>query len=418
VLVTAQPGSSDPRFKLRQDVDAVTLQGGGRSIWSPRQSDYIPIGRRQLEFLEAFGEARTAREAAVVARLAWSEDLEDLATRLHDSLLLEPDGGPARVGEEDRWNARSKSYFQTNARIWTRTAYADPSAGRCFAEERMKLAAKWIERLSGGAPRRVLEVGCGSGRLAIELARAGHVVEALDSSPEMIEMAQEALHRHAAALRGRVRFRCADLESHVPVRTADFVVALGVLPFFDQPRVLFRCASSSLAAGGYFIVNGPNKLVGRRGPRWRSWTHEALLQRIDPIFGLKIGSPPDLVRSLSRMVDEVARATRSTGLDPPSSAAPGPERAATAVADTNPRESALHPRDLEELAREFGLTIEALAGTGFVRTAIEPALSAPVLAAVVRALEGLCELPASVLWMTGFLAVLASKPVARRPGPR
>src|ERR1035437_504166 len=46
---------------------------------------------------------------------------------------------------------------------------------------------------------RILDVGCGYGRLAVPLAVAGHQVKGLDLSPTMIEAAQE---NAAAAARG------------------------------------------------------------------------------------------------------------------------------------------------------------------------------------------------------------------------
>lgn len=38
--------------------------------------------------------------------------------------------------------------------------------------------------------RKILEVGCGNGYLSLELARAGHTVTGLDSSSEIIEVAE------------------------------------------------------------------------------------------------------------------------------------------------------------------------------------------------------------------------------------
>ena len=58
--------------------------------------------------------------------------------------------------------------------------------------------------------RRVLEIGCGEGRLTLRLARLGAWVEALDPDPALVRAARRALpSRHA----GRVRYRTGGAEN-------------------------------------------------------------------------------------------------------------------------------------------------------------------------------------------------------------
>ena len=56
--------------------------------------------------------------------------------------------------------------------------------------------ARQVDRLTrettGGAPGRVLEAGCGTGRVALELARRGHQVTGIDIDPSMIVEARRA----------------------------------------------------------------------------------------------------------------------------------------------------------------------------------------------------------------------------------
>ena len=59
----------------------------------------------------------------------------------------------------------------------------------------------WLELAAdageGQAPSdSILEVGCGSGRVLLHLARHGHAVLGLDNSPEMLTLAQERLKKH------------------------------------------------------------------------------------------------------------------------------------------------------------------------------------------------------------------------------
>ena len=50
---------------------------------------------------------------------------------------------------------------------------------------------------------KVLEIGCGSGRLTRRIARLGAHVEAIDSNPNLIDVARQTLPRSFAS---RVRF--------------------------------------------------------------------------------------------------------------------------------------------------------------------------------------------------------------------
>jgi SAM-dependent methyltransferase len=57
----------------------------------------------------------------------------------------------------------------------------------------------------------LLELGCGSGRLLLPLARAGHPVIGLDNSPAMLERARTKLAKEAEAVQSRVRLVEADM---------------------------------------------------------------------------------------------------------------------------------------------------------------------------------------------------------------
>jgi SAM-dependent methyltransferase len=62
-----------------------------------------------------------------------------------------------------------------------------------------------------GAPRRILELGCGTGEDAIRLAQAGHRVFAVDAAPEMIRIAR--LKAMAAGVSERIEFQVMAIEA-------------------------------------------------------------------------------------------------------------------------------------------------------------------------------------------------------------
>ncbi len=61
-----------------------------------------------------------------------------------------------------------------------------------------------ILALAGQRSGRVLELGCGTGRLLLPLARAGHTAVGLDNSPAMLARARARLAREPEAVRARV----------------------------------------------------------------------------------------------------------------------------------------------------------------------------------------------------------------------
>lgn len=56
-----------------------------------------------------------------------------------------------------------------------------------------------------GQRLRILDVGMGQGTQALRLARAGHTVTGLESDPELLRAAREALSGEPAGIRERFR---------------------------------------------------------------------------------------------------------------------------------------------------------------------------------------------------------------------
>lgn len=61
--------------------------------------------------------------------------------------------------------------------------------------------------------RKALELGVGTGRVAIELARAGVVVWGVDNSKYMLDVARQKLRRESVPIRKRVKLKFGDMRS-------------------------------------------------------------------------------------------------------------------------------------------------------------------------------------------------------------
>lgn len=100
---------------------------------------------------------------------------------------------------------------------------------------------------------RVLDVGCGLGNLALDAARRGCEVRALDASASAIDHLRRVAARESLPLHAEV----ADLSDHAPEGRYDTVVCIGLLMFFDCAsawRQLERLQAAT-APGGVLALN-------------------------------------------------------------------------------------------------------------------------------------------------------------------
>lgn len=105
----------------------------------------------------------------------------------------------------------------------------------------------------------VLELGCGTGRVALALAAAGHAVTAVDLSPAMLARARAAAAR--AGLAGRVTLLEDDIRSLKKLGEARFALAFSAINSFlhletreDQLAAL-AVVSRHLEPGGLLILD-------------------------------------------------------------------------------------------------------------------------------------------------------------------
>jgi SAM-dependent methyltransferase len=118
-------------------------------------------------------------------------------------------------------------------------------------------------------PLRILDLPCGQGRHAIELARRGYDVTGVDLSPYLLTVAKE---RGRAAGVG-VRWLPGDMRQPIPGQTFDVILnlftSLGYFAEEAEDRKVVDAAAAMLLPGGRFvleIING-ERLMARFEPR-------------------------------------------------------------------------------------------------------------------------------------------------------
>lgn len=117
-------------------------------------------------------------------------------------------------------------------------------------------------RRRGGEPPRVLDVGGGSGVLAVPFAAAGCAVTVVEPNPDALA----TLSRRAAdaGVRDRLTVIQADsdaLGQVVAAGSADVVLAHGVLEVVDDPKNTVAAMAEAVAPGGVVSVLATNRIA-------------------------------------------------------------------------------------------------------------------------------------------------------------
>jgi SAM-dependent methyltransferase len=108
----------------------------------------------------------------------------------------------------------------------------------------------WLE-LAGEAPDGVLDVGAGTGRVALALARAGHAVTALDLDPVFLA----ELERRAGAAGVSVRTILADAAAFALPRPVGLVVVpMQTIQLLGERDGFFASAQRALVRGGRLAI--------------------------------------------------------------------------------------------------------------------------------------------------------------------
>lgn len=193
-----------------------------------------------------------------------------------------------------------QTYFdRTAVEAWKRLT-SDAPVGRIRAtvragRERMRgTLLDWLPSDLRG--RRLLDAGCGTGTFAIEAARRGAQVVAVDLSPTLVGLAQERFA--AGPARGEVRFMVGDMLDPALGRF-DHVVAMDSLIHYRAPDVVQAVAG--------LLARTEGSLLFTFAPRTRAL---ALMHAVGRLFPRADRAPaiePIEERALRRLIADEPR---------------------------------------------------------------------------------------------------------------
>ena len=172
----------------------------------------------------------------------------------------------AREGEEDpgsMWDKRAKRFNES----WM---------------QNRERAEKQIANLDLNSDYTVLDIGAGTGRLAIPIAKRVKSVTAIDQSKGMLACLQENMEKEGLTNIVSVNKRWEDVEVGVDIEQHDVVMACHSLGMLDIQEAVAKMDAASkryvyiLSSAGRGMGNGEEEglwkaIYGERGHRARAW---------------------------------------------------------------------------------------------------------------------------------------------------
>ena len=129
----------------------------------------------------------------------------------------------------------------------------------------------WIHHVLGGAPSRILDLGCGPGLYLQQLAAMGHICTGIDFSPASINYAC----RQAARNQLTIDYRCDDIRNIVLNTQHDLVMmTFGEFNVFSHQdaQSLLKKIHTWLRPGGLLVLEvHTHNEVKRQGMEHNSW---------------------------------------------------------------------------------------------------------------------------------------------------
>jgi 2-polyprenyl-3-methyl-5-hydroxy-6-metoxy-1,4-benzoquinol methylase len=147
----------------------------------------------------------------------------------------------------------------------------------------------FVKAMISHPKRKILEVGCGNGYLSLELARDGHEVIGLDTSQEMINVAERTRDAHPTPSDfGKLTYSCADITSWQGKEDHfDIVIMNRTVHHLHHLQSAIANVKHLLTSNGQFICQ--DYAYDRLNDQTASWMYS--MQRLLFLSGLSEDDP-------------------------------------------------------------------------------------------------------------------------------
>ena len=151
---------------------------------------------------------------------------------------------------------RTLNHFNDRSDYWYEIYRNEGSYTSYALQKQHHFVLDLIDRIEN--VKRVLDVGCGTGVTALELAQKGYEASGIDISPKMIQRAQAEVHQQNVSCDFRV-----GVAEHLPYcdHSFDVVLGLGLLGNILEDRPVLNEMARVLKSRGRLILTMPNLLA-------------------------------------------------------------------------------------------------------------------------------------------------------------
>lgn len=151
-------------------------------------------------------------------------------------------------------------FFNDIARRWHERAYDPEETFVRFPTSRVRQDVTIEELKKRGIAGPVLDIGCGTGQLVIDLHKIGVEAYGIDNAPAMIEEARRMCAEAVPEKSPSAFFEATDFDSYTPTTTFRGVTAMGFLEYLPHDAPFFNKLFDLMAPGAVAYIECRSKL--------------------------------------------------------------------------------------------------------------------------------------------------------------
>jgi len=147
-----------------------------------------------------------------------------------------------------------KKFFNENAKNYSEENY-NININKFMITRLNTIKNLVLKNFSNNKNIKVVDLGCGSGEIALTLAQNGYSGIAIDYSNEMIKIAEKKLSNY----NWQTIVENAENTS-LENKSVDLIIASGLIEYYPNDEILFEEINRVLKSNGFLIINVTNKI--------------------------------------------------------------------------------------------------------------------------------------------------------------
>ena len=120
---------------------------------------------------------------------------------------------------------------------------------------RLRTIVKFVDENFKNKNIKILDLGCGSGEITLELAKLGYVGDALDNSKKMLDICKKKLSNYNWNY-----YLNEAQKTNLKNENYDLIIASGLIEYYPNDAILLNEITRLLKKEGHLIINVSNKL--------------------------------------------------------------------------------------------------------------------------------------------------------------